>query len=96
MRAIDRVRVPPLVITAEDDPLVPSESVRDPKIMGNPHIDLRLSAHGRHCGFVGEEAPTDDGYQVENQIVEFIARQGKGAIIDDIDERLRSRFRFGM
>ena len=53
MRVIDRIRVPALVITAEDDPFVPSAPFHDPKVTGNPHIDLRISAHGGHCGFVG-------------------------------------------
>ena len=41
MRVIDRIRVPALVITAEDDPFVPSQPFHDPKVTGNPHIDLR-------------------------------------------------------
>jgi predicted alpha/beta-fold hydrolase len=75
MRVIDRVRVPALVITAEDDPFVPSQPFHDPKVTGNPHIDLRVSAHGGHCGFVGERSGEDDGYWAEDQIVEFVSRQ---------------------
>jgi predicted alpha/beta-fold hydrolase len=77
MRVIDRVRVPALVITAEDDPFVPSAPFHDPKVTGNPHIDLRLSAHGGHCGFVGEASANDDGYWAESQIVEFVSRQSR-------------------
>jgi predicted alpha/beta-fold hydrolase len=75
MRVIDRVRVPAMVITAEDDPFVPSQPFQDPKVTANPHIDLRVSAHGGHCGFVGEQSATDDGYWAEDQIVEFVSRQ---------------------
>jgi predicted alpha/beta-fold hydrolase len=74
MRVIDRIRVPALIITAEDDPFVPSRPFRDPKLTGNPHIDLRLSAHGGHCGFVGPKSGEDDGYWAEHQIVDFIER----------------------
>jgi predicted alpha/beta-fold hydrolase len=74
MRVIDRVRVPALVITSEDDPFVPSQPFHDPKVTGNPHIDLRISAHGGHCGFIGEKSGEDDGYWAENQIVEFVAK----------------------
>jgi predicted alpha/beta-fold hydrolase len=73
MRVIDRVRVPALVITAEDDPFVPSAPFHDPKVTGNPHIDLRISAHGGHCGFVGEQSSISDGYWAEDQIVDFVA-----------------------
>jgi predicted alpha/beta-fold hydrolase len=74
MRVVDRIRVPTLVITAEDDPFVPSEPFRDPKVANNPHIDLRLSAHGGHCGFVGPRSGEDDGYWAEDQIVAFVER----------------------
>ena len=74
MRVIDRIRVPTLIITAEDDPFVPPEPFHDPKVTGNPHIDLRLSAHGGHCGFIAAPSGGADGYWAENEIVEFAAR----------------------
>ena len=78
LRIIERIAVPALIITAEDDPFVPSRSFHDPKIGGNPHIDLRLCEHGGHCGFVGPASSADDGYWAENQIVEFVERHAKG------------------
>jgi predicted alpha/beta-fold hydrolase len=74
MRVVDRIAVPALVITAEDDPFVPSQPFRDPKVTSNPHIELRLCAHGGHCGFVGAKAGEDDGYWAESAIVDFVAR----------------------
>ncbi len=72
MRVIDRVRLPTLVITAEDDPFVPPEPFGDPRVTGNAHIDLRLCEHGGHCGFVGPSAAENDGYWAENQVVDFV------------------------
>jgi len=66
--------VPTLIISAEDDPFVPSAPFHDPKVTGNPHVDLRLSAHGGHCGFVEEKSAGNDGYWAENRIVEFVSR----------------------
>src|SRR5947207_13866640 len=80
MRVIDRIRIPALVITAEDDPFVPSQPFRDAKVTGNPHIDLRVCRHGGHCGFVAPSGPGDDGYWAENQIVQFV---------EDVIERTR-------
>jgi predicted alpha/beta-fold hydrolase len=74
MRVVERIRVPTLVITAEDDPFVPSHAFRDPKVTRNPSIDVRLCEHGGHCGFVGSAAGDDDGYWAENQIVDFVER----------------------
>jgi hypothetical protein len=72
MRVIDRIRLPTLVITAEDDPFVPPEPFRDPRVTGNAHIDLHLCEHGGHCGFVGPSAAENDGYWAEHQVVDFL------------------------
>jgi predicted alpha/beta-fold hydrolase len=72
MRVVDRIRVPALVITSEDDPFVPVEPFRDPKVTGNPHIELHVCRHGGHCGFVGERRGEDDGYWAEDKIVDFV------------------------
>jgi predicted alpha/beta-fold hydrolase len=75
MRVVDRIAVPTLVITAEDDPFVPSQPFADPKLAGNPHIELHVCRHGGHCGFVGPSASAgDDGYWAENMIVDFVSR----------------------
>jgi uncharacterized protein len=71
MRVIDRVQVPALVITAEDDPFVPPEPFRDPRIANNPNITTIITSHGGHCGFVAE-ANEYDGYWAERKIVDFV------------------------
>jgi predicted alpha/beta-fold hydrolase len=78
MRVIDRVRVPTLIIAAEDDPFVPTDPFRDARITGNPHMTLLVSKHGGHCGFIGPRAGEDDGYWAENRIVDFFARFSPG------------------
>jgi len=76
MRVVDRIRVPALVITAEDDPFVPAQIFRDPRLRGNPHITVIMTEHGGHCGFVSDANGSDDGYWAERQIVEFAERVG--------------------
>ena len=71
MRTIDRIRIPALIISAEDDPFVPAEPFKDPRITAHPHIRLILTRHGGHCGFVSDASATDDGYWAETQIVAF-------------------------
>jgi len=75
MRVIDRVNVPALIITSEDDPFVPAQPFHDRSVTGNPHIELHLCTHGGHCGFVGARSASDDGYWAEGQIVEFVNQQ---------------------
>ena len=74
MRVIDRIRVPALIITAEDDPFVPVQPFRDPALSSNPSIRLLITRHGGHCGFVSDPTGDSDGYWAEQQIVEFAER----------------------
>jgi predicted alpha/beta-fold hydrolase len=78
MRVVDRIRVPALIITSEDDPFVPPQPFRDRKVTGNPHITLLLCTHGGHCGFVGTRGGAgDDGYWAEGRIVDFVERASR-------------------
>jgi len=71
MRVIERIRVPALIVTAEDDPFVPHAPFRDPRLRANPHIEVIITPHGGHCGFVSDGDGRDDGYWAERRIVEF-------------------------
>jgi predicted alpha/beta-fold hydrolase len=71
MRVAERIAVPALIITAEDDPFVPVAPFRDPTLTSNPHIRVVITRHGGHCGFLAEPTPFSDGYWAEEQIVEF-------------------------
>jgi predicted alpha/beta-fold hydrolase len=81
LRVVDRIRIPTLIISAEDDPFVPAETFRLPSITGNRNIQVHLMQHGGHCGFL-TDAHSDDGYWAERTVVDFAARvvqQEKGA-----------------
>jgi uncharacterized protein len=71
MRVIDRIAVPALIITAEDDPFVPTEPFRRPEVRENPNIQLLITAHGGHCGFLDAPVNGADGYWAERTIVRF-------------------------
>jgi predicted alpha/beta-fold hydrolase len=72
LRVVENIQIPALVMTAEDDPFVPAEPFRDPKLTGNPNITVVVAKHGGHCGFLAERSgPDDDGYWAEARIIEF-------------------------
>jgi predicted alpha/beta-fold hydrolase len=71
MRVVDRISVPGLIITAEDDPFVPAASFRNSRVTGNPHLDVIVTRHGGHCAFLGESRNGDDRYWAEARIVAF-------------------------
>ena len=71
MRVIPDIRVPTLLISAEDDPFVPVDVLRSPAVTGNPQITLIVTKHGGHCGFLAEADANEDGYWAENAIIRF-------------------------
>jgi predicted alpha/beta-fold hydrolase len=71
LRVAERIRVPALVITAEDDPFVPTEPFRRPELARNPFVRVHITPHGGHCGFLERTTDGSDGYWAERQIVEF-------------------------
>lgn len=71
MRVIDRIAIPALIVTAEDDPFVPADPFRDSRVTTNPHITTIVTSHGGHCGFVGPPNGYD-GYWAEQMIVDFV------------------------
>ena len=71
---LEDVRVPTLLITAQDDPFVPFSSFDVPRIRANPCIQLITPAKGGHCGFLQRARVSEDVHWAENRIVEFIQR----------------------
>jgi predicted alpha/beta-fold hydrolase len=59
MRVIDRIRIPALILTAEDDPFVPGSQFREPAVASNPNVTARIGGHGGHCGFIGSDAASE-------------------------------------
>ena len=54
---LDRIRIPALLITAQDDPLVPFEIYSHPAFRSNPNLRLLAPEHGGHLGFLARHRP---------------------------------------
>jgi predicted alpha/beta-fold hydrolase len=52
LRVVGEIRVPTIIVTAQDDPFVPFASFSDPAIANNAHIDVIAPEHGGHCAFL--------------------------------------------
>jgi predicted alpha/beta-fold hydrolase len=72
MRVIDRIRIPALILSAEDDPFVPGRQFREPPVTGNPHVVARVERFGGHCGFIAGSA--GDEYWAESSAANFLER----------------------
>lgn len=74
-KVVAQVRVPMLMITAQDDPFVPYESFVRANVAQNPAIRFIAPEHGGHCGFISR-TKGKDRFWAEQRIVEFCkARQ---------------------
>lgn len=71
MRVIDRIRVPALIVSAEDDPFVPAHPFRDPAVTNNPFVTTIVTNQGGHCAFVEHGSGDYDGYWAERELVRF-------------------------
>jgi predicted alpha/beta-fold hydrolase len=77
-RVIDRIRIPALILSAEDDPFVPSGQFRETAVTSNPRVQAVVTRAGGHCGFVTATTPAgeaggDDGYWAETTAIAFLA-----------------------
>jgi uncharacterized protein len=67
---LDQIRVPTLLLTAQDDPMIPFRSF-DPEILArNPRLKLIAPEHGGHCAFISRESG-GGRFWAEARIVEF-------------------------
>ena len=71
MRIIDRIHIPTLILTAEDDPFVPTAPFRDPAVTTNRNITVVITPHGGHCAYVERTDGEYDGYWAEREVVNF-------------------------
>lgn len=80
LRVIDRIRIPALIVTAENDPFVPSDPFRDPAVTGNPFVQVVMTPDGGHCAFVERRDSEYDGYWAEREIIRFASAHETSAV----------------
>lgn len=73
-RVIAEIRVPYMLITAQDDPFVPIEAIRASGVEQNRAIRFVAPEHGGHCGFVSRYGGSSR-FWAEERIVEFCKEQ---------------------
>lgn len=71
-KVVGQVRVPMLMITAQDDPFVPYESFLAALVEENPAIRFEAPEHGGHCGFISRHRGAER-FWAEARVVDFCA-----------------------
>ena len=75
-KVVGQIRVPFLLITAQNDPFVPYEAIRAAGVERNPAIRFVAPEHGGHCGFVSRHGGTER-FWAEARVVDFCVEQVK-------------------
>jgi len=70
-KVIGKVAVPALIITAQDDPFVPYESLLRARVTENPRVRFVAPEHGGHCGFISRWSGAER-FWAEERIVEWV------------------------
>lgn len=75
IRVINHIRIPTLIIHAEDDPFIPFAPMLDPAVTTNPYILLLATQQGGHVAFLSANHRTSlsnpDRFWAENRVVDF-------------------------
>ena len=69
---LGRIRTPTLCISAEDDPFVPREVLQRVRETASDSIELWITPHGGHVGFVSGSLPWRCQYWAEQALVEWL------------------------
>lgn len=73
---LPRIRVPTLLIHAEDDPFVPESAIPREAIRANPQLTTVITPHGGHVGFVAGQ-PWRPEFWAEFEAARFVAEMLK-------------------
>jgi predicted alpha/beta-fold hydrolase len=68
---IRHIRIPTLIIHAEDDPFIPFAPLRDPSIAANPYVLLIATERGGHVAFLSADLQDEDRFWAENRLIDF-------------------------
>lgn len=71
IRVIANIRIPTLIIHAEDDPFIPFEPLRDTVFAENPYLMMVTTERGGHVAFVSSATTDEDRFWAENRAVEY-------------------------
>ncbi|HEY6805507.1 MAG TPA: alpha/beta fold hydrolase [Pyrinomonadaceae bacterium] len=80
VRVVDQIRVPTLIIHAEDDPFIPFGPLLEKTFVDNPYLLLIKTERGGHVAFISVGSKTEDRFWAENRVVEFCRLSENGRV----------------
>ncbi|MHB8754594.1 MAG: YheT family hydrolase [Candidatus Acidiferrales bacterium] len=76
LHLLGEIRVPTLLLTSQDDPMIPFRSFERSTPGANPHIEFQATRHGGHCAFISRERG-EHRFWAEARIVDFCRQHVK-------------------
>ena len=76
---LDTIAVPTLIVTSQDDPLIPYSTFSLPALAENPSIRFIAPRYGGHCGFFQRPRRGEDCFWAENRLIDFLISVGASA-----------------
>jgi predicted alpha/beta-fold hydrolase len=78
IRVVPNIRIPTLIIHAEDDPFIPFEPLRHAMFSQNPYLMMVATKRGGHVAFISSATTDEDRFWAENRAVEYFQLATKG------------------
>jgi len=72
---VPRIRVPTLILASRDDPMIPCDALESASTAST--VQVHLSDHGGHLGFVGRGGVDPDRRWMEWRVVDWVVRSGQ-------------------
>lgn len=74
LRFLSSIRRPTLLLSAHDDPFLPSAVLREVERIahGNSHLSVEFPRRGGHVGFISGRAPWAPRYYAEERVLSFL------------------------
>jgi predicted alpha/beta-fold hydrolase len=76
---ISRIAIPTLILASRDDPMIPSSTLEEMAMP--PAVELRLTDHGGHLGFVGRRGVDADRRWMDWRVVDWVACRAPAGVL---------------
>jgi predicted alpha/beta-fold hydrolase len=74
---VDRIAIPTLLLSAEDDPFLPASVLHrvNDIVAPNPHVTVQFTRRGGHVGFISGSVPFRAVHWAEERVLRFFDEQ---------------------
>ena len=78
IRFVGRIDTPTLCVSAADDPFLPRRILDELRSIASPSVEIVVTRHGGHVGFVIGRDPRRPSFWAEDFVVEWLLRKARG------------------